>query len=171
VNAIGGAGAPGAEFVIRGARPEDSARILKFIEKLADYDGEKDQIAATAEDIRESLFGKKQAEVIFGEENGEPVAFAVYFQNYSTFLGKANLYLEDLFVEERCRGRGYGKAMLRRLAEIAVRRGFERLDWLCLNSKTGAVGFYERLGAAAFDDRKLFRLQGDALRALADVRR
>jgi GNAT superfamily N-acetyltransferase len=159
----------GGDFVIRGARPEDSALILELIRKLAAYDGEEDRVDTSVEEIRESLFEKKQAEAIIGEEAGEPVSFALYYHNYSTFLGRANLYLEDLFVEERCRGRGYGRAMLRRLAGIALSRGCKRLDWLCLDFNESAIGFYKGLGAVAIDDRRIFRMEGSSLREFADL--
>jgi GNAT superfamily N-acetyltransferase len=156
------------DFAIREARPEDSELILEFIIKLAAYDREEDKVVASADDIRRSLFDRKEAEVIIGDENGSPVAFAVYYRNYSTFLGRANLYLEDLFVEERCRGRGYGTAMLRHLARIAVRRGDERLSWLCLDFNVEAIEFYKSLGAVVTDDRRVFSVDGSALRRLSD---
>ncbi|MDR3254267.1 MAG: GNAT family N-acetyltransferase [Synergistaceae bacterium] len=164
---MGGASKPCIDFAIRDARPEDSELILEFIIKLASYDREGDKVIASADDIRRSLFDRKEAEVVIGAENGSPVAFAVYYQNYSTFLGRANLYLEDLFVEERCRGKGYGTAMLRHLARIAVRRGGERLDWLCLDFNVEAIDFYKSLGAMVIDDRRVFGVHGAALRRLA----
>ncbi len=148
---------------IRFAREEDAALILEFIRQLAVFEKLEDQITASAEDIRVSLFEKRQAEVIIAEVSGEPAAFALFFHNYSTFLGKANLFLEDLFVKEEYRGHGLGEAMLRRLAQIAVERGCERLDWLCLDWNHPAIAFYQRVGAVILADRRVFRISGDRL--------
>lgn len=155
-------------FSIRFAEEKDAALILKFIQDLATFEKLDHEITADEEDIRISLFERKQAEVIIGEVNGRPAAFALFFHNYSTFLGKANLYLEDLFVKTEYRGKGFGKAMLRRLAEIAVARGCERLDWLCLDWNRSAVAFYQRLGAQIIDDRRVLRISGDRLAAFAE---
>ena len=152
-----------ASFLIRFANEKDAALILALIRELAVFERLEDQITATLEDIRVSLFEKRQAEVIIGEVNGEPAAFALFFHNYSTFLGKANLFLEDLFVKEEYRGNGFGKAMLRHLAEIAVERGCERLDWLCLDWNSPAIAFYQGVGAIILDDRRVFRISGDRL--------
>lgn len=156
-----------ASLHIRIAEAQDTALILEFIRELAAFEGMADQVAATAGDIRVSLFERQQAEVIIGEMDGSPAAFALFFHNYSTFLGKANLYLEDLFVREEYRGRGVGKAMLRRLARIAVERGGERLDWLCLDGNDPAIDFYRRLGAEVLNDRRVFRISGNQLAAYA----
>ncbi len=152
-----------ASFLIRFANEKDAALILALIRELAVFERLEDQITATLEDICVSLFEKRQAEVIIGEVNGEPAAFALFFHNYSTFLGKANLFLEDLFVKEEYRGNGFGKAMLRHLAEIAVERGCERLDWLCLDWNSPAIAFYQGVGAIILDDRRVFRISGDRL--------
>lgn len=148
---------------IRFAEAKDAALILEFIRELAVFEGMADQIKASAGDIRVSLFEKRQAEAIIGEVEGKPAAFALFFHNYSTFLGKANLFLEDFFVREEYRGKGIGKAMLRRLAGIAVERGCERLDWLCLDENRAGKAFYQRLGAQALDDRRVFRISGQRL--------
>jgi GNAT superfamily N-acetyltransferase len=142
--------------------------ILEFIRELAVLENLDDQITATEEEIRVSLFEKKQAEVIIGEADGRPVAFALFFHNYSTFLGKANLYLEDLFVKENYRGRGIGKAMLRCLAKIALARGCLRLDWLCLDWNKPALAFYQSLGARVLDQMRLCRISGEQLKALVE---
>ena len=156
-----------ATLRIRFAENKDAALILEFIRDLALFEGMEDQVIAAAEDVRASLFESKQAEVIIGEVNGKPAAFALFFHNYSTFLGKANLYLEDLFVREEHRGQGIGKAMLRRLAEIAVERGCGRLDWLVLDDNRPAIGFYRKLGAESLSDRRVFRISGNRLAAFA----
>jgi GNAT superfamily N-acetyltransferase len=152
-----------APFLIRFANEKDAALIFELIRELAVFERLEDQISATVEDIRISLFEKRQAEVIIGEVNGEPAAFALFFHNYSTFLGKANLFLEDLFVKEQYRGNGFGEAMLRRLSKIAVERGCERLDWLCLDWNSPAIAFYQGVGAIILDDRRVFRISGDRL--------
>ncbi len=156
-----------ASLHIRFAKAQDTALILEFIRELAAFEGMADQVTATAGDIRVSLFERQQAEVVIGEIGGSPAAFALFFHNYSTFLGKANLYLEDLFVREEYRGQGVGKAMLRWLARIAVERGGERLDWLCLDGNDPAIDFYRRLGAEVLNDRRVFRISGNRLAAFA----
>ncbi|HBF40055.1 MAG TPA: GNAT family N-acetyltransferase [Firmicutes bacterium] len=153
---------------IRYAEEKDVALILAFIHELAAFERMADQVTASGEDIRLSLFEKRQAEVILGEANSEPAAFALFFHNYSTFLGKANLFLEDLFVKEQYRGNGFGKAMLRRLAQIAVERGCERIDWLCLDWNRPAINFYQGIDAVILDDRRVFRISGDRLEGFAN---
>jgi len=152
---------------IRYAKEKDAALILSFIKELAVFEGMDDQVVAGESDIRVSLFERKQAEVIIGEVDGTPAAFALFFHNYSTFLGKANLFLEDLFVREPYRGGGTGTAMLQRLAQIAVERGCERLDWLVLDDNTDGAAFYKKHGAGALSDRRVFRLDGNRLTAFA----
>ena len=150
-------------YRIRTATSDDTALILDFIRKLAAYERLLSEVVATEAVLHESLFVKKQAEVIIGEHEGRPVAFALYTQNFSTFLGKGNLYLEDLYVDEHVRGRGFGKAMLICLAKIAVSRGCERLDWCCLNWNEPSIAFYKQLGAVPMSDWTTFRLAGKAL--------
>jgi GNAT superfamily N-acetyltransferase len=153
---------------IRFAGEKDAALILEFIKELAVFEGMDDQVAATEEDIRVSLFERKQAEVIIGEVDGVPTAFALFFHNYSTFLGKATLFLEDLFVRERYRGGGIGTAMLQRLSQIAVERGCGRLDWLVLDDNTASAVFYQKYGASALTDRRVYRFDGGNLTAFAE---
>ena len=155
-------------FTIRYAAAEDCGLILRFIQELADYEKLRHEVVATEEGLRQSLFEKQQAEVLIGEEKGVPVAFALFFHNFSTFLGKANVYLEDLFVTERCRGKGYGRAMFGELARITAERGCERLDWWCLDWNTKAIGFYQRMGAVPMSDWTVFRLEGEALQRLGN---
>lgn len=154
-------------FTIRFAREEDVPSILGFINELAIYEKMADQVVADENILRESLFVKRQAEVLIGEEDGAPVAFALFFHNFSTFLGKANLYLEDLFVKESHRGKGYGARMLRRLSQIAVERGCERLDWWCLDWNLSSIEFYKKMGAVPMDEWTVFRLEKEALRRAA----
>ncbi len=154
-------------FTIRPAREEDCPLILEFIRALARHEKLEHKVVATPESLRQQLFTQKRAEALIGEEAGEAVAFAVYFHNFSTFLGRANLYLEDLFVKPECRGNGYGRAMFAKLAAIALDRGCKRLDWWCLDWNEPAIAFYRRLGAAPCDAYTVYRLEGESLAALA----
>jgi len=154
-------------FTIRCAREGDEALVLRFIQHLAHYERLSSEVVATEGVLHESLFVRRQAEVIIGELNGAPVAFALFFHNFSTFLGKANLYLEDLFVEEGHRGRGLGRCMFACLASIALERGCERLDWWCLDWNEPSIAFYRRMGARPMSDWTVYRIEGSALRELA----
>ena len=155
-------------FRIRNAEERDCALILRFVKELAAYEKLEEQVTATEAVLYESLFVKRQAEVLIGEEEGEPVAFALFFQNFSTFLGKGNLYLEDLFVKEECRQKGYGMAMLSHLATIAQKRGCERLDWWCLDWNEKSIAFYKRIGAKPMNDWTVYRLEKETICQLAD---
>lgn len=155
-------------YKIRQATVEDVPLILELIEALADYEKLLDEVVATEEGLEESLFEKKQAEVIILEEHGEGVGFALYFHNFSTFLGKANLYLEDLYVKPAYRGKGYGKALLSELASIAVNRDCERLDWWCLDWNQSSIDFYKSLGAIPMDEWTVYRVTGENLKKLAN---
>jgi len=156
-------------FKIRFAVESDVPLILKFIKDLADYEGLLNEVVATEEILMTSLFVKKQAEVIIGEYQGEPVAFALFFHNFSTFLGKANLYLEDLFVAPDMRGKGFGKIMLAFLGKIAVDRACGRLDWWCLDWNTSSIEFYKMMGAVPMSDWTVYRVEGEKLEALAQM--
>jgi len=156
-------------FVIRFAEVDDVGLILDFIKRLAEYEQLADEVVATVDVLRDSIFVKHQADVIIGELNGRPVAFALFFHNFSTFLGKANLYLEDLFVDESCRGLGLGKIMFSCLAKIAVDRGCDRLDWWCLDWNESSIGFYKSMGAEPMSDWTVYRVDGDRLKRLADL--
>lgn len=157
-------------FEIRFALKSDCELILEFIKGLAQYEKLEHEVTATKDDIAESIFVREEAEVLIGEYKGQPVAFALFFKNYSTFLGQANMYLEDLFVKEEYRGKGFGEAMLRRLCQIAVERNLKRLDWWCLNWNESSVEFYHKMGATAMDEWTVFRLSGDALKQAAERR-
>lgn len=153
---------------IRPARREDSAVILSFIRKLAIYENLEDEVTATEFQLQETLFGDKAyAEVLLGFVEDRAVAIALFFHNYSTFLAKPGIYLEDLFVDEAFRGRGFGSAMLRELARLAVQRKCGRLEWSVLDWNTPAVDFYKNLGACSMDGWTVNRLTGDALREMA----
>ena len=154
-------------FTIRYAKEEDTPLILDFIRRLADYEKMSDQVAATEDLIREWVFEKKKAEVLLGEEDGKPVAFALFFHNFSTFLGRAGIYLEDLFILPECRGKGYGKVIMKELAKIAATRGCGRLEWACLNWNESSLAFYRSLGAEPLTEWTTCRLSGETLQELA----
>src|ERR1051326_191654 len=155
-------------FAIRTATESDVALILSFIRDLARYEKLEDRVVATEETLRATLFGNPRfAEVLIGEEDGAPMGFALFFHNYSTFLGRPGVYLEDLFVKSEARGRGYGKALLARLAAIANERNCGRVEGAVLDWNEPSINFYRSLGAVSLDDWKIFRLTGDALSALA----
>ena len=151
----------------RFADEADCPLILSFIRQLAAYEKMSDQVVATEELLREWIFVKQIAEVLFVCEGGREVGFALYFHNFSTFLGRAGIYLEDIFVLPEHRHKGYGKALLKRLAEIAVERGCGRLEWACLDWNEPSIGFYRSLGAVPMDEWTIYRVTGAALDELA----
>lgn len=155
-------------FQLRSAEKKDVPIIFEFIKALAEYERLSDMVVATEELLEETLFGeRKVAEVIIGFEGEMPAAFALFFHNYSTFLAKPGIYLEDLFVKPEFRRKGYGKIMLSKLAKIAVERNCGRLEWSVLDWNTPAIDFYKSLGAAPMDEWTTFRLTGESLRNLA----
>lgn len=151
----------------RFANKADTPLILQFIKELADYEQLLHEVVATEEILEHWLFEKEKAEVILGEVNGEAVGFALFFHNFSTFLGRAGIYLEDLYVKPHCRGQGYGKKFLQQLASIAVERGCGRLEWWCLDWNKPSIDFYRSLGAAAMDEWTVYRITGDTLKNMA----
>lgn len=142
---------------------KDTANILFFVKELAAYEKMSDQVVATEELLKEWIFEKKKAEVIFAMENGKEIGFALFFHNFSTFLGRSGIYLEDLFVLPAYRGKGYGKSILRHLAKIAVERGCGRLEWWCLDWNKPSIDFYLSLGAEPMNDWTVYRITGDTL--------
>jgi len=152
----------------RFATEKDTALILRFIKELAEYEKMSDQVVASDDLLCEWIFEKKKAEVIFAVENGEEVGFALFFHNFSTFLGRAGIYLEDLFVRPEYRGRGHGKGLIKELARIAVERGCGRLEWWCLDWNKPSIDFYLSLGAEQMNEWTTYRFAGDSLRALAE---
>ena len=152
----------------RYAEARDTGLILEFIRDLADYEKMSDQVIATEDLLRESIFQKGGAEVIFALEDGVEVGFALFFHNFSTFLGRAGLYLEDLFVKPEFRGKGYGKALLKKLAQIAVERGCGRFEWSCLDWNKPSIDVYLSLGAQPMEDWTVYRLTGEALAKMAE---
>ena len=153
---------------IRRATGADVPLILDLIRGLADYEHALDQVVATPELLHSWLFEKEVAEVIIAQEDNVPVGFALYFHNFSTWLGRAGIYLEDLFVLPQYRGRGHGKALLRALAKTAMERGCGRLEWACLNWNQPSIDFYLSLGAERMTEWNVYRLTGETLRNLAE---
>lgn len=154
---------------IRPAVPGDEKTILSFIQALADYEHMSDQVVATPELLREWIFEKKKAEVIFAVADGREVGFALFFHNFSTFLGRAGIYLEDLFVLPEERGKGYGEALLRELARITVERGCGRLEWACLDWNQPSIDFYiKKMRAVPMEEWTTYRLTGETLERAAE---
>ena len=152
----------------RSATETDVPLILNFIRDLAAYENMLDQVVATEEVLHEWLFEHKKAEVLFAVLNKKEIGFALYFYNFSTFLGKSGLYMEDLFVKPEYRRYGFGKAILQKLAQIALERGCGRLEWNCLDWNKPSIDFYLSLGAVPMSDWTVYRLSGDTLERLAN---
>lgn len=154
-------------FSIRRATPADVPLILSLIQALAEYENLADECVATEEQLAKWVFEEGRAEVVIGEAAGDPVAFALFFTNFSTFLGRPGLYLEDLFVIPKARGNGYGKILLQHLARLVVERGYGRLEWACLDWNRPSISFYLSMGAVKMDEWTIYRLTGEALEELA----
>ena len=152
----------------RMASAGDTALILRFIRLLAEYEHMADQVVADEDELRRQLFDDHRAEVVFAVLDDQEIGFALFFHNFSTFLGRTGLYLEDLFVLPEFRGRGYGKALFRELGRIAVERGCGRLEWWCLDWNEPSIAFYKSLGAVPMDEWTVYRITGDTLRALGE---
>jgi len=155
-------------LTIRFAEPSDVPQLLGFIHELAVYEELDDQVVATEALLHEWLFEKQKAEVLLAVVDGKPVGSALFFHNFSTFLGRAGIYLEDLYVQPAYRGRGYGKALLKKLAQITVERGCGRLEWACLDWNKPSIDFYRSLGAVSMDGWTTYRLTGDTLQKMAE---
>ena len=151
----------------RPAEEKDTALLLAFIRALADYEHMLDDVVATEEILSDWLLERRVAEAFFAVEDGVEVGFALYFHNFSTFLGRGGIYLEDLFVLPEHRGKGYGKAILTRLAQIARERGCGRLEWACLDWNKPSIDFYRSLGAVPMDEWTVYRVSGTSLTQLA----
>ena len=156
------------ELSFRNAERRDSPLILQFVRELADYENMLGEVVADESTLETWIFDRQRAEVIFALENGREIGFALFFHNFSTFLGRAGLYLEDLYVRPQYRRRGYGRAMLKKLAEIAVERGCGRLEWWCLDWNRPSIDFYLSLGAEPMSDWTVYRISGDTLTRLAE---
>ncbi len=154
-------------MTFRFAQEADCSLILSFIRQLAAYEKMSDQVVATEELLREWIFEKQKAEVLFVCEEDREVGFALFFHNFSTFLGRAGIYLEDLFVLPEYRNKGYGRALLRKLAQMTVERGCGRLEWSCLDWNKPSIDFYLSLGAVPMDDWTTYRLTGKTLEEMA----
>ena len=154
------------QMQFRFAQEEDVGLILDFIRQLADYENLSDQVVATEDLMRHWLFEKRTAEVLFALEDGKEVGIALFFHNFSTFLGKAGIYLEDLFVLPEYRGKGYGKGLLTQLSRIACQRGCGRLEWVCLDWNQPSIDFYRSLGAESMEEWTIYRITGQTLQDL-----
>lgn len=158
----------GHKLTFRDVERKDTALILQFIKELANYEKRLDEVVADEATLEMWIFDKQKTEVIFALEDGKEIGFALFFHNFSTLLGRAGIYLEDLYVRPECRGKGYGKAILKKLAQIAVERGCGRLEWWCLDWNKPSIDFYVSLGAEPMSDWTVYRITGDTLTKLAE---
>ena len=156
------------ETVFRYADRNDVPLILGFVKELADYEQLQDEVVADEKTLEEWIFDRQKAEVIFALEDGKEVGYALFFHNFSTFLGRAGIYLEDLYIKKKKRSRGHGKGLLKKLASIAVERGCGRLEWSCLDWNKPSIDFYLSLGAQPMSDWTVYRLAGNTLTELAE---
>ena len=154
-------------FTIRPAQPEETGLVLEFIKKLAVYEKCSDEVIADEATLYQSLFVEKSAEVVFAEEDGVVIGFALFFHNFSTFVGRKGLYLEDLFIIPEKRGLGYGKAILKYLADIAVERNCGRMEWICIDWNTPSLAFYRSIGAFPLDEWTVQRMTEERVKAFA----
>lgn len=154
-------------LTFRNAERQDVPLILQFIKELADYEKMLDEVVADEDTLETWIFDKQKAEVIFALEDGNEIGFALFFHNFSTFLGRSGIYLEDLYIKPAFRGKGYGKAILKKLASIAVERGCGRLEWWCLDWNKPSIDFYLSLGAEPMSDWTVYRIAGDTLAQMA----
>ncbi len=152
----------------RFAEEKDVALILHFIKNLAEYEKLLNEVVATEELLKEWIFEKKKAEVIFALNDDTEVGFALFFHNFSTFLGRSGIYLEDLYVKPEYRGNGYGKSLLKKLAQIAVERGCGRLEWWCLDWNKPSIDFYLSVGAEPMENWTVYRIAGETLKNMAE---
>jgi len=157
-----------ARFNIRPARPEEAGLVLEFIKKLAEYEKCAEEVVADEATIHHSLFVEHSAEVLFAEEEGVVIGFALFFHNFFTFVGRKGLYLEDLFIVPEKRGKGYGKALLKHLAQLAVERNCGRMEWICLDWNQSALKVYRSIGATPMDEWTVQRLDEAALKKFAE---
>lgn len=156
------------ELTFRYAQRGDTPLILQFIRELAEYEKMSDEVVADEETLETWLFDKEKAEVLFAVADGKEVGYALFFHNFSTFLGRAGIYLEDLFVKPEYRGKGYGKALLKQVASIAVERNCGRLEWSCLDWNQPSIDFYLSLGAEPMSDWTAYRMTGNTLATFAE---
>ncbi|MFU7514222.1 GNAT family N-acetyltransferase [Clostridium sp. HCS.1] len=154
---------------IRETTEEDCSLILSLIKEIAEYEKMSDQVVATEESLKESIFRNKRAEVVILELNGEAVGYALYFYNYSTFIGKSGLYLEDIFIKKEFRGKGIGKEVFKFLIKKAKEEGCKRMEWTCLNWNEPSIKFYKSLGAVPMDDWTIYRLTEKEINKLSEM--
>lgn len=154
-------------FKIRFAEERDTKLILDFIKELADYEKLLNEVVATEEILYDSLFVRKKAEVVIGEYDGNPVGFALFFHNFSTFIGKPGIYLEDLYIKPQMRGKGLGKIMLSFLGNLAIERNCGRLEWWCIDWNEPSIKFYKEMGAKPMEEWTVYRVDGEALNKLS----
>lgn len=157
-----------SNFKIRFAEEEDTKLILDFIKELANYEKLLNEVVATEEILFNSLFVQKKAEVIIGEYDGKPAGFALFFHNFSTFLGRPGIYLEDLYIKPEMRGKGLGKVFLSFLGKLALERNCGRLEWWCIDWNEPSIEFYKGMGAKAMDEWTVYRVDNVALSNLAN---
>lgn len=155
-------------FKLRFADEKDNKLILDFIKELADYEKLLNEVVATEEILFDSLFVRKAAEVIIAEFNNEPVGFALFFHNFSTFLGRPGIYLEDLYIRPEMRGKGFGKTLLAYLAKLAIERNCGRFEWWCIDWNEPSINFYKNIGAIPMDEWTVYRVHNEALIKLAN---
>jgi GNAT superfamily N-acetyltransferase len=155
------------KFEIRPAKPNEASLILEFIKKLAAYEKCSDEVVADEATIYNSIFVEKAAEVVFAEEDGVVIGFALFFHNFSTFVGRKGLYLEDLFIIPEKRGLGYGKAILKYLADIAVECNCGRMEWICLDWNAPSLAFYRSIGAVPLDEWTVQRMTEGVMKQFA----
>lgn len=151
-------------FKLRETNSKDSELILSFVKALAEYENMEDCVKATAEDINNSMFIDRRANALIAEENHIPVGFVLYYFNYSSFIGKAGLYIEDIFIKPEYRGKGYGKEIFKVLSKVAFENKCERIDWVCLNWNEPSLKFYKGIGASKMDEWIIHRLEGDKIK-------
>ena len=156
------------QFTLRKAQPGDAGLVLYFIKKLAEYEKLLDQVETDEETLHQSLFVKKAANVLIAEEDGTPIGYALYFYNFSTFMGRPGLYIEDVFILPEYRGKGYGTQIFRRLANIALEEGCARMEWICLDWNEPSLQFYRNMGAVPMDEWTVQRLSEETLRKVAE---
>ena len=154
-------------FVIREATTEDASLIYNFILEMAEYENELDEVKTDIEKVKNTILNKRYAEGFIGEYEGNPIAYAIIFHTYSTYLGKPSIYLEDLFVKPAYRGKGFGKTMLSFIAKLAIKRDCGRFDWSCLDWNEPSIKFYKSLGAISLDNRTIYRLHEKSLEEMA----
>lgn len=156
------------ELAFRNAGREDVGLVLHYIKQLAEYEKMLDEVKANEELLEEWIFNKGIAHVFFPVVDGKEVGFCLYFHNFSTFQGRAGLYLEDVYIDPEYRGRGYGKAIFRELARIALEKGCGRMEWVCLDWNTPSIEFYRSMGAYPMDEWSTYRMEGDVIHRLAE---